>query len=197
MQIQQKNNKFKSKSISCSFCNGRHNSRSCVIESKMSSIFKESIGIIMEHYICNNILCPECNTKNLKVIGNNAPSLDIICNNCYNNFELKSKCLSVDKLPNDIKLNHGRYNDFMNRINDEKLNLMTIIYGVDRSTKGIYIREILYLNNYDLSFNDNVFIEYLPYNNKSIIHIKNRNYLRKIELIDNNDAFINFKFIKN
>lgn len=172
----------------CYFCMGEHNSRECPVEQSLSPIYKNKVGNIMEYYIAENFKCPECNHKSLYVLGNYTPSLDIICKTCLEKFEVKSKCLSVKNLPLDINLNHGSYNYYINRLN-EKLNLFVIIYGVNRSTKNIYIREILYANN-NLLLNSTI-INVIKNNNRSIIQIKQKNFLRKLNFKKN--TFMNFE----
>jgi hypothetical protein len=168
--------------IKCYFCNGNHICRNCPIEASLSPIYKNKVGNMMEYYIAENFKCPECNNNSLYVLGNHTPSLDIICKCCDKKFEVKSKCLSVQKIPKDINLNHGSYNNYIIRLS-EKLNLFVIIYGVDRISKNIYIREVLYANN-TLLLNTNI-IEVKRNNNCSTIIIKNKNFLKKIILKQN------------
>ena len=179
------------KLIKCYFCMGDHTCRECPVEQSLSPIYKNKVGYIMEEYIANNFKCPECNHKSLYVLGNHTPSLDIICTICSEKFEVKSKCLSVKKLPSDINLNHGSYNSYINRLND-KLNLFVIIYGVNRLTKDIYIREVLYANN-SLLLNPKI-IDVKKNNNSSIIQIKEKDYLKKLNFQKN--TIMNFENLK-
>ena len=131
--------------LKCHFCKDNHTSRKCKIEKEIAPILKTKIGQLMEHYVANNFKCPNCNNNDsMKVVGNHLPSLDIICNLCSKKIEVKSKCLSIYNLPNDIVISHGNYNEFMNRINED-LDLIVIIYGVNRENKLITIRESLYI----------------------------------------------------
>ena len=136
----------------CYMCNGNHLSRNCPIEKQIAGYMKEKIGGYIENWIAQNIACPYCHTKNLYVLGDNSPSLDIRCHNCSKNFECKSKCLSIKNLPNDIILNHGSYLDYKDR-QMNGLDFFIIIYKIDRKTKIITIRKILYVNNDSPSFN--------------------------------------------
>ena len=102
----------------CHFCGKNHTFKNCLLENEMASFFKKKVGSLMEYYIANNFNCPYCNKKELCVINNNSPSLDIICN-CGKKIEVKSKCLSVINLPNNIFLNHGSYIDYINRVKEE------------------------------------------------------------------------------
>lgn len=181
---------FKSMNSSrkCYFCNGDHICRDCPVEASIAPTLKNKVGNIMEHYIAKNFKCPECNNKSLYVLGNHTPSLDIICKCCQTKFEVKSKCLSAQSIPSDIKLNHGSYHKYITRLT-EKLNLFVIIYGADRLTKNIYIREVLYANN-SLLLNPSV-IEVKKNHNCSTIMIKHKDKLRRLDFKKN--TVINFE----
>ncbi len=173
----------KCNTIQCYFCGGNHACRDCPIESAMAPMLKIRVGNRMEYWIAENFNCPECNFNTLNVIGNHTPSLDLICKNCSKKFEVKSKCLSVYKLPNDINLQHGNYIDYVQRVK-EGLNLIVVIYGVSRVDKMIYVREVLYADNTDL--NDSSLIEVEKrkgkYSHLSTIFIKNKKQLMKLKL---------------
>jgi hypothetical protein len=164
----------------CVFCNGNHCTRTCPTEMKLTSYLKTTIGIIMENHFSRNFSCPGCNLNTLKVLGNNKPSLDIICTNCSKKIEVKSKCLSVNRLPTDIICSGGNYDEFIFNINNIDLDLIVIIYGVNRREKEIYIRKILYAPNNLLS-NPNI-INIKKRNNSTLsnIFIKNTKKLRNI-----------------
>ena len=103
---------------SCWFCHStEHSCRSCPLESAIANKLRNKAGNEFEEYIADNIKCPGCLNFNLKRLNNHSPSLDIICS-CGLKFEVKSKCLSIKELPNDIQLNHGTYIDCINRINN-------------------------------------------------------------------------------
>lgn len=162
--------------INCFFCNGLHNCKECPVEHSISPYLKRVVGIMMEYYIANTLPCPGCYCNTLSVIGNNSPSLDITCLTCNKIFEVKSKCLSISKLPNDIIMHHGVYNGYLNKLN-EGLNLIVIIYGVNRISKRIDIREILFIDNNDLYNNETIQVLKKPNSELSLIHIKNKNNL--------------------
>lgn len=185
------NSKRKATCIKCYFCNGNHVCRDCPKESAMSPILKKNVGNMMEHWIAENFKCPECNHACLNVIGNHTPSLDIICNNCSKKFEVKSKCLSINKLPNDITLPHGLHTEYVYRSN-EGLNLIVIIYGVDRINKIINIREVLYADNMDLQDSKVIEVQKRENSNLSTILIKNKTKLMKLSLKTNN-TILSFK----
>ena len=94
-----------------------------------------------------------------------------------------------DNFNEDINLNHGSYNNYIKRLT-EKLNLFVIIYGVDRKTKNIYIREVLYANN-SLLLNNNIIEVKRNNNNCSMISIKNKDRLCKLKFRQN--TILNFE----
>lgn len=170
----------------CHFCHGpSHETKKCPIEISASNLLKKKIGIIMEYFVASNLKCPECNNPTLKVIGNCSPSLDIVCNYCNSIFEVKSKCLSNYFIPNDIVLPHGVYNKFIKRC-DEGLNIIIVIYGIDRYNKNIVIREILYINNETLKDDNNIQLSQNNNNLLSTISIRNKLLLRPIILESTN-----------
>ena len=152
----------------CHYCNKNHSCRNCPIESKMAPLWKKVIGMYMEHFTANEIKCPRCNKNSMRLLGTHAPSLDIICDNCNTNFEVKSKCLSANTIPNDLILNHGNYFDYLYR-QSTGLDFIIIIYGVDRKSKVINIRQVLYLPNEVIITKKNVHI--LKKNDSSLSEI--------------------------
>jgi hypothetical protein len=170
--------------IKCYYCGGNHNCRICPIEKNLAGKMKQIAGKLMEHIVAKHIKCQYCNTKSLKVLGNNTPSLDIVCTNCNNiNIECKSKCLSVQgELPNDLYLNHGNYDEYMKR-QKKGLDWIIIIYKVSRKEKVISIRKILYIKNNYVKYNNGKFSVVKKNNSHlSSIFIKNHNLLDEIKL---------------
>ncbi len=170
----------------CSFCNGTHHNRNCNIEPTLAPLFKQEVGIYMEEHITNNINCPRCNGKKLYKLGDHTPSIDIVCIDCKQMYEVKSKCLSVKNLPNDIFCNSGHYYEFINNIKNKKLDIIIVLYGANREKKEISIREILYVPN-DMIYNvnnknHNVIISKKNDNQLSCIEIKYKDKLNKIEI---------------
>lgn len=182
-----KYNELNKANIKCYFCNGNHACRDCPKEAELAPTFRKRVGGMFEYWAADNIKCQNCNCK-LKVIGNHTPSLDLICQNkdCdKKKYEVKSKCLSVSRLPTDIKLPHGSYNDYVYRL-DEGLNLIVIIYGVDRIKKTINIREVIYANNDELKNINLIEVEKRNDSNLSTIFIKNKNLLTKLHIESSN-----------
>ena len=75
--------------LKCNFCSGNHSCRKCPIEKELAPYIKKMIGNKIEQFIGQFIGCPHCGKHNLKVLGNNSPSLDIICTVCKKNYEVK------------------------------------------------------------------------------------------------------------
>ena len=73
-------------------------------------------------------------------------------------------------------MHHVVYNGYLNKLN-EGLNLIVIIYGVNRISKRIDIREILFIDNNDLYNNEIIQVLKKPNSELSLIHIKNKNNL--------------------
>ena len=195
--------KKKKKSIKCYFCSGPHEVRYCPIEKKKSAGMKKEVGKFMENYYAENYMCMRCGSSNknhvfintnfksktcnhnilvndnccinrqLKVLNDRTPSLDIVCNGCGNRIEIKSKCLSVKHLPNDLILPHGSFSHYEKR-QENGLDFVIIIYGIKRQTKQIFVREILYFKNEIIT------------NSKDIIKIskQNKSQLSKIYIPD-------------
>lgn len=179
----------------CSFCNGNHNSRNCDIEHILAPSFKKEVGIYMEEHITNNVMCPRCSSRKLYKLGNHTPSIDIVCTDCKQIYEVKSKCLSVKNLPNDIFCNGGNYNEFINNIKNKELDLIIVLYGVNREKKEILIREILYAPNIMIrdsnnNKNNNIVISKKNDNQLSSIEIKNKEKLNKIDI---KNKYLSFK----
>ena len=145
---------------------------------------KKYIGSIMENFISDNHSCPICQSNKLKVLGNHSPSLDIVCKICNRKFEVKSKCLSVNKLPIDLQLPHGNYKDYKERQNSG-LDFFIIIYKVDRINKKIKVREVLYIKNKNVIEEDNFKVVKSKDSNLSNIYIRDRTKFEKLPLGDN------------
>jgi hypothetical protein len=183
------------KPIECFFCKGAHVCRDCPVEANMAPMFKKKVGYMMEYYVAENIKCPECENLSLEVIGNHTPSLDLICRSCNKKFEVKSKCLSVDKIPTDIMLPHGSYIDYKYRLK-EGLNLIVIVYGIDRINKLINVREVLYANNNKLMKSHIVEVSKKEKTNLSTIFIKNKNLISRLN-VDPDAMTISFQIETN
>ena len=168
----------------CKYCCQKgHSCRACPLEKKVAPYMKKIVGIQMETFVATELYCPRCNCKTLQSLGNHSPSLDIICTSCKMNFEVKSKCISDRIIPNDLILYHGNYFDYINRQNSSNgLDFIIIIYGVNRQTKIINIRKVLYVPSH-IAKNTNLFkVEKRHDSTSSDIYIMNYNELREIKM---------------
>nr|QFG74322.1 MAG: hypothetical protein [Megaviridae environmental sample] len=163
----------------CSFCNSNnHTSKNCKLEKLISKDIKLRVGNLMEQFAENYIRCNKCNHK-MTMLNNHAPSLDLVCTGCQSKFEVKSKCLSVSNLPQDLVINHGNYNLYKQR-QSQNLNFIIIIYGVDRKSKLITIKKVFIVPN-DIIVNTNYFIvEQNTTNRLSTIYINNHYIFKNI-----------------
>ena len=109
----------------------------------------------------------------------------------FKKFEVKSKCLSVNKLPNDINLQHGNYMNYVQRVK-EGLNLIVIIYGISRVDKILYVREVLYADNTDLNDSSIIEVKKRKDSHLSTIFIKSKKHLMKLKL-DEENTILSFK----
>ena len=185
--------------IKCYFCGGPHEVRRCPVEKKKSAAMKKEVGKFMETYYADHFKCFRCgshnknqnykinncssrtcnhcymleeeccNNKQLRVLNNRSPSLDIVCNTCGNRLEVKSKCLSVKHLPNDLVLPHGSFSHYEKR-QAKGLDFVIIIYGIKRQTKQIFVREILYFPN-EIINKDESIINIVPQNKSQLSKI--------------------------
>lgn len=165
----------------CYFCEGNHSCRECPIELKIAPYMKKIVGLHMEDYVVNNLPCPRCSKQSLRLLGNHTPSLDIVCDNCYTNFEVKSKCLSVNNLPKDLILPHGNYFDYLARQRDG-LDFIIIIYKVNRSTKNIEIRKLLHVPHEIIKTDSIFYVQQKPKSSMSTIHILDHMQLKEINV---------------
>lgn len=68
--------------------------------------------VLTENWVLNNSYCPKCGNLPLSEFENNRPVADFYCQNCLEEFELKSK---NGRLPNVIT--DGAYATMIERIN--------------------------------------------------------------------------------
>ena len=70
--------------------------------------------VITEEWVEKNSFCPRCGEENLDRFESNRPVADFYCNNCYAEYELKSKKDSFA-----LKIVDGAYDSMISRINSE------------------------------------------------------------------------------
>jgi hypothetical protein len=196
------NNILKKMWIICNWCGKNHGSRECNEEKMVKTTLKLRVGSVMEEIVEKCIQCPNCLENNgfycdnnlpytFKRLDNNTPSLDLECQYCGVKVEVKSKCLSVEELPNNIFCKGGNYDMLTNRIFNDNLNLIIIIYSADRKTKNISIRQILWIDNYELKNRHNISIKENE-NHLSTININNINFIYKIKHQIKNISFSSY-----
>jgi hypothetical protein len=168
--------------LPCEYCNNNHNSRECPLEKQLAPIMRKIVGMYMEQFVADEVYCPRCNYKTLNPLRTHAPSLDIICSTCDTKYEIKSKCMSSNKIPKDLHFNHGNYNDYINR-QKNGLDIMLILYSVCRKTKVIKIRHVFYVNNEDI--NKKKYIEVVKKPNSSLSEILVEDHNKLPEIIFN------------
>ena len=174
--------------MTCHFCFGNHNCRVCPLEKRISSELKKIIGRKMEEFV-STLKCPCCSQRTFFMLDDNSPSLDIICK-CGKKFEVKSKCLSCDVLPDNLKIHHGNYKYYLERQN-KTLDFIILIYKVDRINKVSEIRKIIHIPDEEIKNNKNFSVVPCENNQNCDIYIKNHNIYNNLTF--NNTIKINFK----
>lgn len=84
--------------------------RSLAVTYKNSS---QKIRVLTEGWVKSEVYCPSCGNSHLEQYSNNKPVADFLCENCGEDFELKSKS---DNLGN--KIVDGAYRTMLNRLAD-------------------------------------------------------------------------------
>jgi len=82
--------------------------------------------VLTEDWVKTNSYCPNCGELHLREFENNKPVADFFCENCFEQFELKSK--NANKVSN--KIVDGAYSTMIDRINsDENPNFFFLTYN--------------------------------------------------------------------
>jgi type II restriction enzyme len=86
----------------------------------------QKIRILTEHWVDNQIYCPNCGCLNINKYENNRPVADFFCSNCREDYELKSKKDAVG-----IKIVDGAYRTMIERLHDShNPNLFLLNYDL-------------------------------------------------------------------
>ena len=166
----------------CHYCNStKHLCRDCPIEKAHAASYKLSIGKWAEKYVAR-YPCPDCKKNTLEFLGNHTPSLDVKCKCCGHMIEVKSKCLSVKRLPKDIFMYHGNYDFYQKRVK-QGLTFVFVIYSVDRKSKSFEIRRVYYVNNQEIKKNKIINVKKIDNNKNSKITISNIDHLEKWKIM--------------
>lgn len=72
------------------------------------------IRVLSEGWVKENGYCPSCNEQPLNEFTNNRPVADFYCENCHEQYELKSKKAKLSNVVND-----GAYKTMIERINSK------------------------------------------------------------------------------
>ncbi|OGI94017.1 restriction endonuclease [Candidatus Nomurabacteria bacterium RIFCSPLOWO2_01_FULL_40_18] len=72
----------------------------------------QKIRVLTEHWVDNEVFCPNCGNINISSYKNNRPVADFYCEKCFEDFELKSKKGKIGK-----KVSAGAYSKMIERIN--------------------------------------------------------------------------------
>ena len=177
--------------IVCNWCKGNHISRQCNVEKLVKKELKDRVGSAMEQFVEKCIQCPQCLSVakdysnretfcSFERLANNTPSLDLECKVCGFQVEVKSKCLSVNNLPDQIYCKAGNYKNLIENIYKNNINIIVIIYSADRDTKDITIKEVLLFDNYELRKGINIVINKQANSTLSDITIFNKNTIPRL-----------------
>ena len=85
-------------------------------EPKLADNYKspsQKIRILTEHWVDNQVYCPNCGHFDIDKYENNKPVADFFCSNCKEDYELKSKKDAVGN-----KIVNGAYRTMIGRLQD-------------------------------------------------------------------------------
>ena len=71
----------------------------------------QKIRVLTEHWVDNQIFCPNCGHLDIEKYGNNKPVADFFCLNCKEDYELKSKKENIGN-----KIVDGAYRTMIERL---------------------------------------------------------------------------------
>jgi len=73
----------------------------------------QKIRVLTEGWVKDEVYCPNCGNTHIKQYSNNTPVADFFCENCNEDFELKSKSNGIGK-----KIVDGAYRTMLDRLAD-------------------------------------------------------------------------------
>ncbi len=86
----------------------------------------QKIRVLTEHWVDNQVYCPNCGHLDIDKYGNNRPVADFLCSNCKEDYELKSK-----KVPAGTKIVDGAYRTMIERLQEShNPNLFLLNYDL-------------------------------------------------------------------
>jgi type II restriction enzyme len=86
------------------------------LETKLVDKYKslsQKVRVLTEHWVDNQVYCPNCGHLNIDKYSSNQPVADFFCSNCKEDYELKSQ---KDKF--GTKIVDGAYLTMIKRLND-------------------------------------------------------------------------------
>ncbi|WP_296402787.1 DpnI domain-containing protein [Psychrobacter sp.] len=93
------------------------------------------IRVLSENWVSHNGYCPNCGQDTLSEFSNNKPVADFYCDNCHEQFELKSKKAKLSLIIND-----GAYNTMIERVSsDTNPNFFFLTYSKTLSVNNFLI----------------------------------------------------------
>jgi type II restriction enzyme len=88
----------------------------------------QKIRVLSEHWVDNQVFCPNCGSLKMKKYENNKPVADFFCSNCDEDFELKSKKEAIG-----AKIVNGAYHTMLERLQESNNpNLFLLNYNFQR-----------------------------------------------------------------
>ena len=87
--------------------------------------------VLTETWVGNNLYCPRCGNPKIIHFENNRPVADFYCENCKNEYELKSKSGKLGE-----KVNDGSYETMIARITSNK-NPDFLFLGYQKQTMSV------------------------------------------------------------
>ncbi|MBI2887901.1 MAG: restriction endonuclease [Chloroflexi bacterium] len=86
----------------------------------------QQVRVLTEHWVRNQIYCPNCGYINMDKYPNNQPAVDFFCSSCGEDYELKSKQNSVG-----VKVVDGAYRTMIERLQSaDNPNLFLLSYDL-------------------------------------------------------------------
>ena len=95
----------------------------------------QKVRVLTEDWVERMIFCPNCGQDHLVNYENNRPVADFYCQNCQEDFELKSKNGKIGK-----KIVDGAYEKMIERLqSDSNPNFFLLSYTPDYSVRNFMI----------------------------------------------------------
>ena len=98
-------------------------------ETKLADEYKspsQKARVLTEHWVDNQVYCPNCGHLDIDKYGNNQPVADFFCSNCKEDYELKSKKETIGN-----KVVDGTYRTMIERLRDSNNpNLFLLSYNL-------------------------------------------------------------------